>query len=137
MISTRQAEALSWLGIDTWQLRSGGEPTPAVKEQTSPVPEAPPSAPAERTAVESSTVETPTAAATTVAATVRIQAPAEGPLRRLAERIARVARVPAASIGLVPERGASVMIADRSWSIGELLASPDQKRALWRCLCRR
>lgn len=147
MSCARQGDALSWLGIDTWQLR-GGYHRPAASESSAPTVIEPAAEPGAVAAVETrdTAVEAPPAPAvgTVTAATqapvdgaILIQAPINGAMRRLAERIAQVAGVPAASIGQSSEAQAGVTVGVRSWTLAELLERADLKRELWRCLCRR
>ncbi len=164
MTTPWQSEALGWLGIDVWQqhrpvvltevlaesTETAAEPqtraavdTPAEPRSVSEPPTASsvPAAEPVEVASESSPVApvalpetTPT---DTAAVTLRIEAPAEGALRMLAERIARVGRLPAASIVIVASEQAAVHLGEQRWAFSDLVAEPARKRDLWRRLCRR
>lgn len=161
MTTAWQSEALGWLGIDVWQQsrplesaeakavveaepqarvdvdmpveRRSASAAPAV----SPLPDPEPAQIAGK-APPAKTVVPPASASTeTATLTLRIEAPADGALRLLAERIAKVGRLPAASIVVVASEQAAVQLGEQRWAFSDLVAEPSRKRELWRRLCRR
>lgn len=160
MTTVWQSEALSWLGIDVWQQN---QPVGAVEtaeiaaapqtrvpadmpaelrsvSRPSPVPPVSDPEPAQLASVAPPGDAVVVPHATTVETTrleLRIEAPAEGALRLLAERIARAGRLPSASITVVASEQAAVQLGEQRWAFSDLVAEPARKRDLWRRLCRR
>lgn len=155
MTTAWQSEALGWLGIDVWQ-----QSRPLESAEAKVVVEAEPQArvdvdmPVERRSASAAPAPEPaqiagkappaepvvppaTASTETATLTLSIEAPADGALRLLAERIAKVGRLPAASIVAVASEQAAVQLGEQRWAFSDLVAEPSRKRDLWRRLCRR